>query len=760
MDHPNIARVLDAGATDSGRPYFVMELVKGEPITEFCDRSQLPPRQRLELFAQVCHAVQHAHTKGVIHRDIKPSNVLVAVYDTTPVVKVIDFGVAKALGQELTEKTLFTGFAQLLGTPLYMSPEQAGRSALDVDTRSDIYSLGVLLYELLTGTTPFDKERFRKAAQDEIRRIIREEEPPRPSTRLSESHDSLASISAQRHTEPAKLTRLVRGELDWMVMKALEKDRGRRYETANGFAKDIERYLAGEAVQAVPPSAAYRLRKFARRNKGPVVAAAVVLLTLVAGTIGMSIGLVRAQQAWRAVAARAEGERLAKEAAERREAETELAAARQRQWDSELAGLCRDVQRYPGSPNALAARGKWLLTRGRFDEAERDYARLVQLHPADHWHWYYRGCLLAYLGREKDHREHCRAMLGQFADAADFATIERTTKPALLMTGGAGSDVEELARRAERARQLAPDSPVTALLIGLAECRVDRYEQAAGWLEKCRTLQQDLAARTIAADAYLAIARHRLGQEQEARAALERAARRAGKDLPPAGSGYLDTNTSAGMENWLVAQTALREAEQLVLGRQPPPAPQALFPPVPPPPPSPTAPFPFREKAAALPGVVQAEDFDEGGEGIAYHDLTYQSFGARAATAGDRVESVDLDDCADAGGGRNVGRVLTGEWLAYTVEVKESGEYDLSLRLSSGSGDGKLHVEFGGKDVTGPVDVPETGNRNTWTTVTVKAVRLNAGRQVMRVVFDAAAGMPAFAVYVCNLNWIEARRSP
>ena len=280
MDHPNIARVLDAGATESARPYFVMELVKGEPITEYCDRNQLEPRQRLELFVQVCQAVQHAHQKGIIHRDLKPSNVLVSVHDTKPVVKVIDFGVAKALGRELTEQTLFTGFAQLLGTPLYMSPEQAGHSALDVDTRSDIYSLGVLLYELLTGTTPFDKDRFKQAAEDEIRRIIREEDPPRPSTRLSESKDSLASISAQRRMEPAKLTKLVRGELDWIVMKTLEKDRTRRYETANGLARDIERHLQDEPVEACPPSASYRLRKFARRNKATLVTASVIGLAL------------------------------------------------------------------------------------------------------------------------------------------------------------------------------------------------------------------------------------------------------------------------------------------------------------------------------------------------------------------------------------------------------------------------------------------------------------------------------------------------
>ena len=264
MDHPNIARVLDAGATDSGRPYFVMELVRGIPITAYCDQNHLPPRERLELFVSVCHAIQHAHQKGVIHRDIKPSNVLVTSHDGKPVAKVIDFGVAKAIHQPLTERTIYTNFAQMIGTPLYMSPEQAEMSGLDIDTRSDIYSLGVLLYELLTGSTPLAKKRVAAAAYDEIRRLIREEEPPKPSTRLSTS-DSLAAIAAQRHTEPAKLSKLVRGDLDWITMKALEKDRTRRYETANGLARDIQRYLTDEVVEARPPSTAYRLRKFARK---------------------------------------------------------------------------------------------------------------------------------------------------------------------------------------------------------------------------------------------------------------------------------------------------------------------------------------------------------------------------------------------------------------------------------------------------------------------------------------------------------------
>jgi hypothetical protein len=281
MDHPSIAKVLDAGVTDTNRPYFVMELVKGVPITKFCDDHKLTPRQRLELFVPVCQAIQHAHQKGVIHRDVKPNNVLVAMYDDRPVPKVIDFGVAKAAGPQLTDQTLVTGFGAVVGTPEYMSPEQASFNQMDVDTRSDVYSLGVLLYELLTGTTPINRKSLGKAAVLEVLRIVRENEPPKPSTRLS-TDAALPTIAASRNLEPTKLTRLLCGELDWIVMRALEKDRNRRYETANGFAQDVQRYLADEPVQACPPSASYRFGKFVRRNKP---ALATVAVTAVAGLV-------------------------------------------------------------------------------------------------------------------------------------------------------------------------------------------------------------------------------------------------------------------------------------------------------------------------------------------------------------------------------------------------------------------------------------------------------------------------------------------
>jgi WD40 repeat protein/serine/threonine protein kinase len=325
MEHQNIARVLDAGTTESGRPYFVMELVHGVTITGFCDDNKLTPRERLELFVPVCQAIQHAHQKGIIHRDVKPSNVLVTMYDDKPVPKVIDFGVAKAIEQRLTEKTLFTQFGALVGTFEYMSPEQAEMNAFGVDTRSDVYSLGVLLYELLTGTTPLERQRLREAALDELVRLIRDVEPPRPSQRLSSSNN-LPKIAAARKTEPARLANLVRGEIDWIVMRCLEKDRSRRYETASGLARDVERYLADEPVEACPPSARYRLSKFARKHKKALATAAAFVVLLVAGLVVSTLLAVWATSAER----EANQQRLASDEAKGKALEAKEEADQQR----------------------------------------------------------------------------------------------------------------------------------------------------------------------------------------------------------------------------------------------------------------------------------------------------------------------------------------------------------------------------------------------------------------------------------------------
>jgi tetratricopeptide (TPR) repeat protein len=323
MDHTNIARVLDAGAAPDGRPFFVMDLVPGVPITRYCDDGKLTPRQRLLLFVDVCRAVQHAHQKGVIHRDLKPSNVLVTEEDGKPVPKVIDFGVAKAAGEPLTEQSLATGVGMLVGTPEYMSPEQANFGRLDVDTRADVYALGVLLYELLTGSHPINRAESGRAGVLEVLRLVREVEPPRPSQRLAAG--TPPSVAENRGTDPRRLAALVRGDLDWIVMKCLEKDRGRRYETVNGLATDVERYMAGEPVSAAPPGAAYRMRKFVSRNRAVATAAGLVVGTLLLGIGGTTAGLIRANEARKAEAERADGEKRAKEAAEKA-AEAEKAA--------------------------------------------------------------------------------------------------------------------------------------------------------------------------------------------------------------------------------------------------------------------------------------------------------------------------------------------------------------------------------------------------------------------------------------------------
>jgi non-specific serine/threonine protein kinase/serine/threonine-protein kinase len=297
MDHPAIAKVLDAGATEQGRPYFAMEYVKGEPITKYCDKHRLTTRARLGLFMQVCDGVQHAHQKGIIHRDLKPTNVLVAIQEDKPVPKIIDFGVAKATEQRLTEKTVFTQMGVLVGTPEYMSPEQAEMTGLDIDTRTDVYSLGAMLYELLVGALPFDSKELRKAGFDEIRRRIREDEPSKPSSRLSTLGDASTESANQRQVELPTLRRQLRGDLDWITMKALDKDRTRRYGSPSELAADVERHLNDEPVQASPPSTTYRAKKFVRRHKVGVAAGLVVMFALLAGIVGTTFGLVRANRA-------------------------------------------------------------------------------------------------------------------------------------------------------------------------------------------------------------------------------------------------------------------------------------------------------------------------------------------------------------------------------------------------------------------------------------------------------------------------------
>ncbi len=438
MDHPNVARVFDAGTSDGGRPYFVMELVQGVNITEFCDRNCLPARQRMELFADVCRAVQHAHQKGIIHRDLKPSNIMVTLHDGKPVIKVIDFGVSKALSQRLTEKSIYTAYGQMIGTPAYMSPEQAEMSGLGIDTRSDIYSLGVLLYELLTGQTPLDANRLRASGYAEIMRIICEEEPPRPSMKVSTLGEKATVIAKQRQTNPDHLRRDLAGELDWIVMKCLEKDRGRRYETANGLVRDIERYMRDEPVEACPPSTWYRLSKFTRKHRALLSTTAAFVALLAVGTIVSSWLAVRSTVAERqAQVARAEAlQALENEKAARGEA---ITAKENAEWAakrlSTATQLANEGIEFYYLKNRTAALKKFedatevedklptiyfyrrmLYTEiGLWDLAADDYAKSFFLTARNHWTTCSEHAELRYyLGDEPGYRDACQEFLRQY----------------------------------------------------------------------------------------------------------------------------------------------------------------------------------------------------------------------------------------------------------------------------------------------------------------------------------------------------------
>jgi serine/threonine protein kinase/Flp pilus assembly protein TadD len=590
MDHVSIARVLDAGATESGLPYFVMELVHGVPITQYCDDNQLTPRERLELFVPVCQAIQHAHQKGIIHRDIKPSNVMITLYDGKPVPKVIDFGVAKATEQRLTERTLFTQYGTMVGTLEYMSPDQAEMSALGVDTRSDIYALGVLLYELLTGSTPLSHKRLREAAYSESLRMIREEMPPRPSTRLSDSGAALASISTQRHMEPAKLTKLLRGELDWIVMKTLEKDRNRRYETANGLARDVQRYLNDEPVQACPPSFWYRFRKLARRNwRAFGTASAVVLLVfLTAIILAVSNVLIRQEQA-RTKDEKDSAEKaqqLAQDRAEeiQRGLEGLKAAdalldrgrsyAMNRRWDDAHAAFTKAIQLRPDHVSLWVERGELYTRLGLWDLAAADCAREMELREPD-TSWYRHALLRSYVGDAEGYHQACRRMRVRFRGTTNRFFAGDAVRAGVLAPD-ADADPDQLVELAQNIVASDPGHVWYLYVLGIAHYRAGRYEEAVRWLRESLTGDPGWAARGINYP-LLAMAHHRQGQAAEARQALDEAGRAIDQWTRERYHSGGDWVTHLGAEavwpipwwDWLECQLYYREAKVLIDGAPP-----------------------------------------------------------------------------------------------------------------------------------------------------------------------------------------------
>jgi hypothetical protein len=575
MDHPNIAKVLDAGATEAGRPYFVMELVNGIPITEYCDRGQLTTSDRLHLFMKVCHAVQHAHQKGIIHRDIKPNNVLVTLHDGEPVPKVIDFGVAKALGQKLTEKTLFTAFQHMIGTPAYMSPEQAELSGLDIDTRSDIYSLGVLLYELLTGVTPFDAETLRQAALDEIRRMIRETEPSKPSTRLQTLGVRLNDVAKFRHTEPKALRRLVRGDLDWIVMKALEKDRRRRYETSDAFASDVARHLSNESVLASSPSVPYLVGKFVRRHKAGLAVTATLLLLLLAGAAVSTWQAVRATRAERAQSllrqqaeqARA-NERQLRLQVEAREKITQAEAFVRNGSLDEADKVMRTMSPLLDEMNASNAAaiyfslGDWHARQAQWKEAATNYFTSIAGQPANFDAHDRLAPVLVQSGDIAAFEQLRRQMLFRFGETTNPVIAGRIVTDCLILPWS-GAELERVGKIADAALQAGSNHwawNYIQFAKALTAYRQGDFKSAADSLQTPLQDQGKDIARDVNAYMVLAMVQHRQGYTGYAHDALTTGLGLAAR-LPSSDNDLQDWKA---WNDWVIAQALMREANELV----------------------------------------------------------------------------------------------------------------------------------------------------------------------------------------------------